>query len=335
KLLGDDFQLNLQAFDSFPLDRSLGWKIGSQKAILPFAINFDFRVTEGQELVDNSRVEKQRIAVLGGGVGAMTAAFWLTSQPGWQNRYEIDVYQMGWRLGGKGASGRNAKLGQRIEEHGLHIWFGFYDNGFDLMQQAYGELGRPPGTPLATWDEAFKPQHFITLTEDIRGDWRLWPIDTPLIPGVPGSGNERLGLWAAIRTALAWIRQWLGQLHAAEQAIPSQPALQGEHGGWLHRLADHVEADAEALGSHMHHALTAFDSFVESIPEAIASHTPQHHALLIDTLQGLRGWITRMVGDVEALSDDLRRLYICADLAITTTKGMLEDGVLTQGFEVI
>ena len=40
-------------------------------------------------------------------------------------------------LGGKGASGRNAEYGERIEEHGLHIWFGFYDNAFKTIQAAY------------------------------------------------------------------------------------------------------------------------------------------------------------------------------------------------------
>ena len=51
----------------------------------------------------------QKIAILGGGVGAVVTAFELTSQPDWQKRYDITLYQMGWRLGGKGASGRNAE----------------------------------------------------------------------------------------------------------------------------------------------------------------------------------------------------------------------------------
>jgi uncharacterized protein with NAD-binding domain and iron-sulfur cluster len=40
---------------------------------------------------------------LGGGLGACTAAYWLTSFDGRQNEYEITLYQSGWRLGGKGA----------------------------------------------------------------------------------------------------------------------------------------------------------------------------------------------------------------------------------------
>ena len=48
---------------------------------------------------------KKKIAVLGGGVGSMTAAFEITESPGWEEKYDITVYQLGWRLGGKGAKG--------------------------------------------------------------------------------------------------------------------------------------------------------------------------------------------------------------------------------------
>ena len=64
---------------------------------------------------------RKRIVILGGGLGAMAAAYELTNQPGWYERYEITIYQLGWRLGGKGASGHNADKYQRIEEHRLHI----------------------------------------------------------------------------------------------------------------------------------------------------------------------------------------------------------------------
>ncbi len=50
---------------------------------------------------------RRKIAILGGGAGAMTAAFYLTCAPDWRERYDITVYQLGWRFGGKGASGRN------------------------------------------------------------------------------------------------------------------------------------------------------------------------------------------------------------------------------------
>ena len=63
-----------------------------------------------------------KVAILGGGVGGMTAAFELTATPELRERYDVTLYQLGWRLGGKGASGRNARAHDRIEEHGLHVW---------------------------------------------------------------------------------------------------------------------------------------------------------------------------------------------------------------------
>lgn len=51
ELLGHRYECNLHAFDSFPLDRTLGFSLGSQPAHLPFHINFDFTVEDGEELV--------------------------------------------------------------------------------------------------------------------------------------------------------------------------------------------------------------------------------------------------------------------------------------------
>ena len=50
---------------------------------------------------DGRRKGKQRVAVLGGGTGSMAAVYGLTNEEGWQDKYDITVYQLGWRLGGK------------------------------------------------------------------------------------------------------------------------------------------------------------------------------------------------------------------------------------------
>ena len=85
--------------------------------------------------------DRIKVAVVGGGCAALTAAFELT-RPVHRGRYEVTVYQQGWRLGGKGASGRGPS--GRIEEHGLHLWMGWYENAFRLMRQCYEELDRDP-----------------------------------------------------------------------------------------------------------------------------------------------------------------------------------------------
>ena len=80
------------------------------------------------------------MAILGGGMAGLSAA-WRLSEPGWRDRFDsITVYQRGWRLGGKGASSRGQH--GRIEEHGLHVWLGSYENAFALLRECYAELDR-------------------------------------------------------------------------------------------------------------------------------------------------------------------------------------------------
>jgi len=145
-----------------------------------------------------------RVAVLGGGVGAMTAAFALTEIDPGGEVYDITVHQLGWRLGGKCASGRNEDYGQRIEEHGLHIWAGFYENAFTVMRCVLNALSRVPGQPIVTIDDAFKRQdqiYFAQLIDQLGGrstigqQWSPWPFwfepdpDPAVYPG-------RDSLWA-------------------------------------------------------------------------------------------------------------------------------------------
>ena len=85
------------------------------------------------------------VAMLGGGMGALVAAFEL-SEGRWTDRFDrITVYQRGWRLGGKGASSRGVH--GRIEEHGLHVLLGYYDHTFDVMRRCYEELDRTRTDP--------------------------------------------------------------------------------------------------------------------------------------------------------------------------------------------
>ena len=155
--------------------------------------------------------KRQKIAILGGGMAAMTTAFELTSKPGWKDEYEITLYQLGWRLGGKGASGRNMRDHNRIEEHGLHVWGGFYDNAFAVIRQSYTEL--------------------ITRRQcrSIRGSRRLsassisiWKRSTARANGFPGHSISPsaiqpgyvddkpapMTIWDYIADVLEWIQQW-------------------------------------------------------------------------------------------------------------------------------
>ena len=126
-----------------------------------------------------------RVAIIGGGCAAMAAAFELT-RPAHQGKYDVTVYQLGWRLGGKGASGRGPA--GRIEEHGLHVWMGFYENAFRLMRECYAEVDRDPDAcPIASWRDAFFPDPFVGVTDRAEnGGWMTRTAKFPPADGLPG-----------------------------------------------------------------------------------------------------------------------------------------------------
>src|SRR6185312_7760027 len=112
--------------------------------------------------------------------------------------YDVTVYQLGWRLGGKGASGRGEHA--RIEEHGLHILLGFYENAFRVLKQAYGEVGRD-------WTQMFKKHDLVVLMEQFQGTWTPWPMNFPENCDEPGTGGVLPTPWAMIQMILGWLKQ--------------------------------------------------------------------------------------------------------------------------------
>ena len=141
---------------------------------------------------------KTKIAVLGAGMGAIAAMYELTQLPENRAKYEHHRLHVGLAGGGKGASARNQQMGGRIEEHGLHISFGFYDNAFKVMRDAYREMQGMPELPLSTFDKAFTPQDFIVLMDQYKGEWRTpWEYTFPSPADVPAMAaiSRRSGRW--------------------------------------------------------------------------------------------------------------------------------------------
>jgi uncharacterized protein with NAD-binding domain and iron-sulfur cluster len=94
-------------------------------------------------------VAKQRVAILGGGMAALSAAYQLSRTDALRNAYDVTVYTLGWRLGGKCATGRDGT--GRICEHGLHFWFGCYENAFAMLREVYKAWQPPVGCPIVRW----------------------------------------------------------------------------------------------------------------------------------------------------------------------------------------
>ena len=135
---------------------------------------------------------KRKIAVLGGGIASLAAAYELTSYDGWRDRYEVTLYQVGWRLGGKTSNGFGPA--DRLQERGIHIFQGWYENAFRMVQDTYAYMAKhelAPESPLPRWTDAFVPDDATLFTErdEQRGVWTNWPVLFPYndkLPGVEG-----------------------------------------------------------------------------------------------------------------------------------------------------
>ena len=281
---------------------------------------------------------KKKVAILGGGCGAMTAAYYLSSTPALRDKLEVTVYQMGWRLGGKGASGRNGDVFERIEEHGLHVWGGFYYNAFHLMEEAYGALDRPPECPLRTWTDAFRPHNYVVWTEWIDGKWVDWPIQAPPTSGVPGQGGEFPTLWEYVEMMIGWLRDIIeGFPHPAVRAAAQDPASGAPvRSGVRAGLAASVPSVSAAIDGRPASLLEAAQAKAHDLARRppIRHRAVEHHGVA-RLVASFHDWIEReWMGEI--LSDSAsRRLYILADCMVAMIRGIVADGVLFGGYMAI
>jgi len=287
--------------------------------------------------------DRIRVAVLGGGVGALSAAFALSETDPGGDKYDITLYQLGWRLGGKTASGRNAKFGQRIEEHGLHIWAGFYENAFTIMRAALKALDRPPSHPLATIADAFKRQSQIFYCEQTEGAWLPWPFwfepdaDASLYPGrddlfAPGKAIPPLAtmLRRIVDDTLFNVKYYLDDWPGDKEA-ETAGALAGMAPARRERLAK-LSDRAKAKGGHPLLALASV------VAEGLESEWHKVRAAAEGDVIALMGAFHRLLRlhvESDGLLEGLRRTLIFANLGICMLLGILKNGCLTRGLEVL
>lgn len=267
---------------------------------------------------------KQKVAVIGGGVGAITAVYAITQTPDWDKKYDITIYQLGWRNGGKGASGRNAEYGQRIEEHGLHVWAGFYDNAFRNMRRCYEqlvELGlRKESDPLGTMDKAFKPLSHLFLAERVpttsldENQWRPWVIDLPGNDKQPGSETKVPDPFQMMMRILEIVIEFMkkGELE------------DGPH----HQLG--IALPSGLLGHHQ-----SIHRHVASMPADPAKHTARDTNILLDFIDAAQAAVHAMETPENIQDDAKRRGLYLVDIGLAYMRGVVGSDTFTSGYDVL
>ncbi len=275
---------------------------------------------------------------------AGVAAAWRLSEPGWEERFEqITVYQRGARLGGKGASHRGVH--QRVEEHGLHIWLGYYDNAFRLLRECYDELDRrrtDPACPIATIEQALRPASCVGL-EDFDGErWHHWVGDFAANDLRPGDDAASTGSFTgadivrrSVRLLGDFYRSVASSAPAPTVSMTTSPTpapvagpVAGPAGGQL--AATLVSAAIEALGLATA-ALSAIGGRLDgragssggrsgSAPGGVAPTI----ALVDAALREIRGSLVGALdGDRGAV-----RLWHLVSVVLAQVRGIVADGLL-------
>ncbi|MGY2904773.1 FAD-dependent oxidoreductase [Bradyrhizobium sp. URHC0002] len=259
---------------------------------------------------------KTQIAIFGGGIGALTAAFELTEQDPEKTRYDITIYTLGWRLGGKCFVGRDER-DLRAVEHGLHVWAGFYDNAFDLVQRLYARLERSPDE----WRGKFDGLNHFTAMEHVGNTWKPWLLQAPpnsLTPGI--DLNNSLTPLALLRRLLSWVeRSFVDSLLSAFQKPSAQVDMQ-------RRIASILQTpEVNAFPT----PLSAIEALLIT-PESIS---PSDRIKAIELVQEFRNQVQNAVSF--APKDDATRLDVLYDLAAGLISGILSDEVLSGGLDAI
>jgi uncharacterized protein with NAD-binding domain and iron-sulfur cluster len=286
------------------------------------------------------------VAVIGGGCAAVTAAFELT-RPKHQGRFHVTIYQIGWRLGGKGASGRGPA--DRIEEHGLHIWMGFYENAFRLLRECYAELNRDPRKcRIADWRDAFAPEPLVgVMDRSARGDWLPWLALFPPVAGFPGDPIANRNPFS-IAAYLARLATMLRLTIASAQTYRREygPGSGVHAGAESSTGGDEIgpsssEEVAAAIARLIKYGLLAT---VAGLGEAVAlleemlRALPQYTTdLIINLLAAVGSEARRQIEPLIDNDDELRRLWEVIDLTLAVITGIVRYGLATdpRGFDAI
>jgi uncharacterized protein with NAD-binding domain and iron-sulfur cluster len=138
---------------------------------------------------------KKRAVVLGAGPAGLSAALALIES----GDYDVDVYQMGWRAGGKCATGRDEGH-YRARQNGSHYLFGCYHNSFALIQQAHEILSKstkPDKHLYGTFHGDFVARNLLVgaqgykrLASSPGPDRGFWYRYMPQNMACPGTGGK-------------------------------------------------------------------------------------------------------------------------------------------------
>ena len=279
-------------------------------------------------------MSRTRVAILGGGMAGLTTALELSATPELRDTYEVTIHQLGWRLGGKCATGRNQAVADRIEEHGLHLWFGGYANAFSMLRTCYEQLDRPAHAPIRTLEDAFLPLTYGVLYDHYDGQWCHSVTAMPVNSDRPGDPVPIPGIFDLVETGIDAV---LLAIESAEGQGPPHPLSWRHHQSlpsWAQAMMREGEEGLAWLGdeaeSGLLHAARAFATVRRHL-----GGPGDHHRALCRMLDGFRQWFWTHRAQDHLDHTPTRHLFTSIDFFTSVLIGLITDDLLSQGFDTV
>lgn len=230
-------------------------------------------------------------------MGSLAAA-WALTDPAHNGRFDVTIYQRDWLLGGKGASTRDNRHGL-VLEHGVHLLLGFYKQALYLLRNVYTEARKvEPRVPrfddvLLPWDHVWMAEH------DGAGTWRPnpWLVNFPTNKRQPGASLDELPFHKLVGRAF-------------KELLQTRTEMTG----------------GKSTGSK----LAALKKLIEAIIDKLdaGGEVPQASAVVKTVFEEC--WAAFQA---DTVSDKARHLLVWAYLLSVNLIGIIEDKVLTEGFD--
>ena len=303
--------------------------------------------------------KRKRIVILGGGMAGLAAAYELSKTPELRQRFRVTLLQRGWRLGGKCASSRAPHPAEpsawRVQEHGLHVWFGFYVNAFRMIKDCYAQF---PERGYSI-ESLFSERTSTPLMEKVDGTWIYWPLNFPRLGGAPGDEVMPSLREVAWRLTLL-IRDQLFTLKAG--LAHSDPVQDDGSQAWLTQLvslpvlrsveveqtrvvlrAGFGSSSAEASEVLRERSDRFFGERVASDGPLVNEDVYAFTQMLRAASDGTSNWsrlrtrIDKVGPSAPTVFDQLRRAWLLADLAGAAIRGLAANSlaILQDGLDAL